>query len=786
MQYTLSQTAKICSGELHGADIPYSGVSIDSRSFDINEEAMFIALRGANHDGHSYIQSLYARGVRAFMVESIPAGEFLGAGFVRVENTLAALQQLAAHHRQQFQGVVVAVTGSNGKTVVKEWIAQSAPMLMKIFRSPKSYNSQVGVALSLLMIEGDEQVAVIEAGISKTGEMERLEAMIRPDIGMITTIGDAHQENFVSVAQKLDEKLSLFLRSRAVVYNSTYQQIKSALHHFPKSVKLVDASKFAAGGKFRGTVSQENAQSVVALWETLGEAAQLDALQPVAMRLELKEGLNGSMLVNDSYTSDINSLGIALDYLCSVASGRDKTLIISDILQSGMSDSELYKRVAELAHRAGVDTIIGIGERISAHANQFNCQTEFYASTERAIQGIKREYIADRGVLIKGNRFSQFEKLSHHLERRSHTTVLEVNLDAMAHNLNYFRSKLKPETRLMAMVKASGYGTGNYEVASMLQHHGVDYLAVAFADEGVLLREQGISMPIVVLNADADSFDLMIANRLEPEIYNFTSLHNFTSAVKSHGEQHYPVHIKIDSGMHRLGFEERDMKELCVSLSQDSSYIRVATIFSHLATSDDTSKDDFTRQQIETFDRLSNMLTTTLPYNVIRHTANSAAIERFPEAQYDMCRLGIGLYGVGYNTNPNLQLVSTLKTRIVQIKHLNSDQTVGYGQAGKLSHPTVMATLPIGYADGMDRHLGCGAWSMLVNGKSAPIVGRVCMDSCMIDITGIDGVREGDEAVIFSPQVGNTVEDMAKVLDTIPYEVMTSISTRVKRIYIKE
>ena len=474
------------------------------------------------------------------------------------------------------------------------------------------------------------------------------------------------------------------------------------------------------------------------------------------------------------------------DYLHGVAAGRPTTLILSDILQSGMDDDELYARVAAMVAAAGVGRFVGIGPKLQAQAERFVCDKAFYASTDDYLRRIDRADIAGRAVLLKGNRDSRFEKLEHALSRKSHTTVLEVDLDAMTHNLNYFRSHLRPGVRLVAMVKAASYGAGDFEVAQLLQHQGVDYLAVAFADEGVLLRERGITMPVVVLNADADSFDAMAANRLEPEIYSLRSLHEFAAAVERYGEQRYPIHVKLDTGMHRLGFVEEELPALLDALARCGRTVRVASVFAHLCTSDDPAQDDFTRLQIARFDRMSSCIAEALPYPVLRHTANSAAIERFPEAQYDMCRLGLGLYGFGFEHNAALRPVSTLRTRIVQIKRLAPTETVGYGRAGVLSRPTVTATVPIGYADGLDRHLGCGAWSMRVKGRPAPIVGRVCMDSCMIDVTDIDGVAEGDEAVVFSPAAGNTPEAMAEMLGTIPYEILTSVAGRVKRIYLKE
>lgn len=803
MKYTLGEIARICGGNLVGTDQTVCSAATDSRSFSLGDRPLFVAIAGKNHDGHAYIAELYYRGVRAFMVErDVRMDSYPEAGFVRVESSVAALQALAADYRSRFRGVVVGITGSNGKTVVKEWIAQLCPPEVKLFRSPKSYNSQIGVPLSVLMIEGDEQIALIEAGISQPGEMARLERIIRPDIGIITTLGDAHQEHFRNLQHKLEEKLHLFRTARTIIYSSHYPlieeqllyQVSEARRHSDGEMgpRLVDAAKENLCGGFPDRASQENASLAVALYDVLGYdhaaiCARLGSLQPVAMRLELKEGLNGSLIINDSYNSDVNSLAIALDYLRSVAGERPRTLILSDILQSGYAEEELYERVAHMLGSAGVDHLIGIGTRIREYASLFPHGSEFYPTTDAFLRTVTRAGVAGRAILIKGNRSSQFERISHALQFKSHTTTLEVDLDAMIHNLNVCRAKLKPHTRLMAMVKASAYGHGGYEIANMLQHQGVHYLAVAFADEGVALRERGISMPIVVLNADADSFELMVAHSLEPEIYSFSSLHAFADELKRHGERDYPIHVKLDTGMHRLGFVESDIDRLSEEIGGYGRLIKVQSIFSHFAVSDEVSEDDFTRAQLARFETMSSRLMASLPYRVLRHIANSAAIERFPEAQYDMCRLGIGLYGVAATETGQSELcqVAVLKSRIVQIKELDPSQTVGYGRAGRLARPTRTATVPIGYADGVNRHLGCGRWAFRVNGKPAPIVGRVCMDTCMVDVTDIE-CREGDEVIIYGGGPGNSVVDMARVLDTIPYEIMTSVSTRVKRIYLKE
>lgn len=789
MKYQLSEIAALCGGVLRGCDGKVETLLTDSRHCDRGEGVLFVAMRGANHDSHDYIPDMVKRGVRAFLVEhetELPPH----CGQVVVPKALAALQNLAADHRSRFQGRVVAITGSNGKTVVKEWLAQVLQPALHLFRSPKSYNSQLGVALSLLMARGDEEVVLIEAGISQPGEMARLEQMIRPDVVIFTSIGEAHQENFTSLREKVAEKSLLARHAHTVIFHGADSPYAHAIATLWPGKELVDASQEPLPALLPRVVSDSeagrvDARLVLALARWLGVETDLGTVEPVAMRLELKEGINQSLLIDDAYVADLNSLEIALDYLHGVAMGRPTTLILSDIEQSGRETAELCHEVARLVDRAGVGRLIGVGDGLRSAADVFSCDKSFYPTTEDLLRHLSSDDYAGRVVLVKGSRSSRLERVVQALERRSHTTTLEVDLDAMIHNLNYFRSQLRHHEKLVAMVKAGSYGTGDFEVAQMLQHQGVDYLAVAFADEGVLLRDRGITMPIVVLNADEGSFERMVAHRLEPEIYNFRSLADFSHAVRRAGESNYPVHIKLDTGMHRLGFVEEDLDALCETLLKLPS-LRVASIFSHLNCSDMPEQDDYTRQQIARFDRMSTRIASTLPYRVLRHTAQSAAIERFPEAHFDMCRLGLGLYGFGWHHNEKLRPVASLRTRIVQLKALRKGDAVGYGRAGVLERDTLSATIPIGYADGLDRHLGCGRWSMLVGGKPAPIIGRICMDSCMIDVTGIPNVREGDEVVVFSPERGNDLETMARVLGTISYEIMTSVSARVKRIYLKE
>lgn len=790
MEYKLSQIAEICRGRIFGRDHLVDTIITDSRhSFGEDEHPLFVAIQGTHHDGHMFIADLYKRGIRAFLIEKpVDTMRYPDAGFVMVSRTLMALHSMATHYRNKFKGKVVAITGSQGKSSVKEWLAQALSECGKrVFRSPRSYNSQLGVALSLLMMEGNEDIAVIEAGISKPSEMERLERMIRPDIGIFTTLSDEHSENFSSDSEKAEQKALLFSGARAVVYNSRFALVHNALHIAAPNAKLVDVADWLARVKFDDIVERENGAAVIAACSLLrcdvkrAEKAVAD-MHPVAMGFSLTEGLGNSLIVSDRQNTDLGSLSIALDYLSGIAGKREKMVILADIMFSNLPENELYRRVGQMIKNSDVEYLVGIGTAIKSNSSRFECKATFYTSTEEFLRSFTQDMINGKAVLIRGGYMSNFERIAHLLQRQSHTTVLNVDLDAVNYNLSHFRQMMGAGAKMMAMVKAGGYGNGDAELATALARNGVDYLAVAYADEGVVLRNKGITMPIVVLNADADSFDVMVACRLEPEIYNFASLQAFLAAVARSGQSGYPIHIKIDSGMHRLGFGEEEVASLVEILRQQSRLVVVRTIFSHLATADMPEEVGYTKEQIANFDRISSAILAALPYHALRHLCNSAAIERFPEATYDMCRLGIGLYGFG---SQGLRQVSSLHSRIVQIRSLPAGATVGYGRAGVLVRDSRIATVPIGYADGLDRGLGCGRWSMIVGGRPAPIVGRVCMDSCMIDVTDCDAA-EGDRVTIFGGGEGNSAEDMARTLDTIVYEVLTSISGRVRRVYIKE
>ncbi|MDR2564431.1 MAG: alanine racemase [Prevotellaceae bacterium] len=853
----LSQAADLIDGKLYGDNPKIGEIFIDSRSVP-SDAALFFALKGERHDGHNYINELYGKGLRAFVVERrFDETKFPGAGFVLVHDALQALQTFAAAHRSLFHCRVVGVAGSNGKTCVKEWAHQLLQDRMYVTRNPKSYNSQVGVPLSVMLMNDNTEIALFEAGISKPDEMSKLESIIKPTTGIFTNLGDAHQENFPSAENKLEEKMKLFAQVETLIYCADQKTVHDYVEALPVRsfktftwgrnrncdlrIKRSQESRFQDSGHqesrsqesghqesrfqesghqesragtsddrlrtssllldFRGkefTVqipfadpgSVENALHCVALALVCGcpteyVVEKIRRLSPVAMRMEIKEGVNGCTVINDTYNSDINSLSIALDFLGGMTQHRRKTLILSDILQSGDMEDELYRKVAESAKAKGVSKFRGIGTAIARQAKLFanidDCV--FYADTDDFIRRFSKADFNDEAVLIKGSRTSRFERISRLLEYKTHQTILEIDLNALVNNINYFKSKLRAGVKLMAMVKAFSYGAGTYEIAALLQYHHIDYLAVAYADEGVELREAGIRTPIVVLNADPDSFDTMVAHRLEPEIYNFRSLREFVVSVARAGASDYPVHLKLDTGMHRLGFAEYELPELCIALTGYKE-LKIASIFSHLAASDEALHDDFTEEQIAAFRRGCEMLEKAVGHTVIKHILNSSGIERFPHAQFDMVRLGLGLYGIGSSaeSREKLQNTGTLSSAIVQIKQVPAHDTVGYGRRGKTTENKRIATVPIGYADGLNRKLSCGAGYFMVNGKPAPIIGNICMDSCMIDVTEIEA-EEGDRVIIFGNKP--SVSEIAETIGTIPYEVLTSISQRVKRVYLK-
>ena len=795
MNYTIEKiTTLIGARRIGTSDAQIGWLLTDSRSLCFPEETLFFALKTPRNDGHHYINDLYRRGVRNFVVEQVPDHIAPDANYLKVPSPLAALQRLAERHRDEFDIHIVGITGSNGKTMVKEWLYQVLSPDHVVTRSPKSYNSQIGVPLSVWLLNEQTQIGLFEAGISQLGEMEALHDIIQPTIGVLTSIGAPHQENFRSLEEKCMEKLKLFHDAKVIIYNADDDLVSRCVRRSGFKGKKIGWRREELLPTYQipfyDEASIECSLAVAATALYLGVtpeqlAERMARLEPVAMRLEVKEGQHGCTLINDSYNSDINSLDIALDFMSRrVNDQRQRTLLLSDILQSGRSAEELYGEVNSLCEQRGVDTLIGIGPQISAHAALFRLpNTFFFATTDEFLHSDTFRQLHDEVVLIKGARTFGFDRITERLEQKVHETILEVNLNAVVDNLNYYRSFLKPETKLVCMVKADAYGAGAVEVAKTLQDHRVDYLAVAVADEGVTLRRNGITQNIMIMNPEMTAFKTMFDWDLEPEVYSFRLMNELIHAAEKQGITGWPVHIKLDTGMHRLGFDpDKDMDELIKRLKAQNAIIP-RSVFSHFVGSDSDDFDRFSAMQFEKFDRASRQLQAAFDHKILRHMDNSAAIEHFPERQMDMCRLGLGLYGVDPRDNRMLSTVSTLKTTILQLRHVPKDETVGYSRKGVLTRDSDIAAIPIGYADGLNRHLGRGACYCLVNGQKAPYVGNICMDVAMIDVTGIP-CKEGDSVEIFGEHLPVTV--LSDALQTIPYEVLTSISNRVKKVYFQD
>jgi alanine racemase len=795
MNYTIEKiTTLIGARRIGTSDAQIGWLLTDSRSLCFPEETLFFALKTPRNDGHHYISDLYRRGVRNFVVEQVPDQVAPDANYLKVPSPLAALQRLAERHRDEFDIPIVGITGSNGKTMVKEWLYQVLSPDHVVTRSPKSYNSQIGVPLSVWLLNEQTQIGLFEAGISQLGEMEALHDIIQPTIGVLTSIGAPHQENFRSLEEKCMEKLKLFHDAKVIIYNADDDLVSRCVRRSGFKGKKIGWRREELLPTYQipfyDEASIECSLAVAATALYLGVtpeqlAERMARLEPVAMRLEVKEGQHGCTLINDSYNSDINSLDIALDFMSRrVNDQRQRTLLLSDILQSGRSAEELYGEVNSLCEQRGVDTLIGIGPQISAHAALFRLpNTFFFATTDEFLHSDTFRQLHDEVVLIKGARTFGFDRITERLEQKVHETILEVNLNAVVDNLNFYRSFLKPETKLVCMVKADAYGAGAVEVAKTLQDHRVDYLAVAVADEGVTLRRNGITQNIMIMNPEMTAFKTMFDWDLEPEVYSFRLMNELIHAAEKQGITGWPVHIKLDTGMHRLGFDpDKDMDELIKRLKAQNAIIP-RSVFSHFVGSDSDDFDRFSAMQFEKFDRASRQLQAAFDHKILRHMDNSAAIEHFPERQMDMCRLGLGLYGVDPRDNRMLSTVSTLKTTILQLRHVPKDETVGYSRKGVLTRDSDIAAIPIGYADGLNRHLGRGACYCLVNGQKAPYVGNICMDVAMIDVTGIP-CKEGDSVEIFGEHLPVTV--LSDALQTIPYEVLTSISNRVKKVYFQD
>lgn len=823
MQYNIQQIANLIEATFIADFLPESAVintiSIDSRSIKNNRQSLFFAIVGARNNGHQFIQKLYQEGIRNFVVsdKSFYNATFKEANFLLVHDTLAALQRLAQKHREKYNFPIIGITGSNGKTIVKEWLFQLLRNDYNIVRSPKSYNSQVGVPLSVWQINDDHDLGIFEAGISLPNEMNKLEAVIHPQIGVFTNIGEAHAENFVDINQKIEEKLKLFEQTENLIYCKDFELLhqvikKSAIAQkvnlFTWSKKnnadllILKIEKDKIETLIQGIYKNEFIQIVIPFvdeasienaihcWSLLlflGLAQEqikerMHYLSPVAMRLELKQGINNCSIINDSYNSDLGSLAIALDFLNQQNQHPHKTLILSDILQSGKEEIKLYTEVAEMCISKGITRIIGIGEALIKNQHLFHFNQTFYKSTEDFLHHFSASKFKDETILLKGARRFKFEQISKLLQQKAHQTVLEVNLSALVNNINYYRSNLKPSTKIMAMVKAFSYGSGSFEIANVLQYNRVDYLAVAYADEGVELRKAGIKLPIMVMSPEIQSCNSIIKYNLEPEIYSFKILKEFIEAIDSNAKERISVHIKLDTGMHRLGFEESDINELCVRLKNANS-IEVKSVFSHLVASDDVEHDEFTRNQISSYLNMCNTIHNHLGYGFLKHILNSAGALRFKNEQFDMVRIGIGMHGFSAVNHPAFIPTVQLKTIVSQIKNIEAGKTVGYNRKGIVTKNTKIATVPIGYADGYTRKLGNGAGCMLVNGVLAPTIGNICMDMTMLDITDID-VQEGDEVIVFGD--GYPIDDLAKAAGTIPYEILTNMSSRIKRVYYQE
>ena len=814
MKLSVQKCCSILQAEYNGlpSEVIIDTITIDSRSLQNSASTLFFALEGPNNDAHQYIQELISKGVQYFVVTHIPDNCQGKANFLVVKNTLLALQKLAGYYRSQFHFPIIGITGSNGKTIVKEWLNFLLSPDYSIIRSPKSYNSQVGVPLSVIGINEQHNFGIFEAGISTVSEMEKLEFIIRPTIGILTNIGSAHDEGFANANEKIKEKLRLFEHAQIVIYPKSdaidkliRSNLKTVSWSFtdPKADVLVAKKQqdsitqlhftsvtenFDIAIPFQDEASIENAISCVLVLLYLEYDAKtiqnrMAQLYPVEMRLKLKNGINNCTLIDDSYSADFQSLKIALDFLESQKQSTNKTIILSDIFQSGLADHELYSRVAQLIVANKITRVIGIGTVISQFKNQFkNCFT--YTTTAEFLSQIDQLHFENETILIKGARSFQFEKIVSVLEEKTHETVLEVNLNAISHNLNFYKSKMKPTTKMMVMVKAFGYGSGGFEIAKLLEHHKVDYLGVAFADEGISLKNAGINLPIMVLNPETTSFEAIIQHQLEPEIYSIKGLKSFLKLAEQKKLHQFPIHIKLDTGMHRLGFEADTIQELIQTL-KGNQRVLVKSILSHMATSDASEHKDFSLSQIRLFDAMSNQLMNELSIQPLRHILNTSGISNFPEGQYDMVRLGIGLYGVSNDAEEQkyLENVSTLKSVISQIRTVPAGDSVGYGRRFMAAKPTVVATIPIGYADGISRLWGNGSGYVTVNKQKAIILGSVCMDMLMVEVTGID-CSEGDDVIVFGESP--TVIEIAEKTQTIPYEILTSISQRVKRVFYRE
>jgi alanine racemase len=827
--YSISNIAQIIHAEhdtLKECIIEF--LLIDSRKLIYAENSLFFALNSSRKDGHIFIQELLEKGVRNFVVQKGYTVTSKDANYLFVDDVLAALQLLAAQHRSNFKGEgseknipVIGITGSNGKTIVKEWLYQLLQKDYQIVRSPRSYNSQIGVPLSIWQMNDTHTLAIFEAGISTINEMDALWEMIHPNIGVFTGIGQSHNEGFKNRLEKLKEKLNLFRSTEQTILainEMTEEELELVKLQLPDAftwsrktgstlqviredrslIKTTIVANIAGIEEkmvipFTDPISVDNAITCWSVLKVLGYNTsiiqeRMQILEPVEMRMQLKTGINNCYLINDSYSNDLSSLSMALTYLKQQASEQKKTIVLSDILQSGVTHDVLYQIVAEELIQQKVQRLIAIGKNISAHKDLFlnhGIACEFYETTEIFLQEATHHLFQNEYILLKGARVFEFERISKWLEKQQHQTVMEINLTAMLHNLKSYQQKLQPTTKVMAMVKAFSYGSGSVEVARLLEFHKIDYLAVAYADEGVVLRKAGIRLPIMVMSPDDASFDSLLEYHLEPELFSNYIFNSFEQYLQKQAIGNFPVHIKFNTGMNRLGFEVNEAATLASRITNSNCFL-VKSAFSHLAASEDANLDPFTLEQANLFDTACKQLSIGMGYQFIRHISNTAAIFRKPELQYNMVRLGIGLYGVDPSNEKDLalQTVASLKSTIAQIRTIHENDTVGYNRKGRVNRPSKIATVRIGYADGFNRRLGNGKVSMFVKGHLAPVIGNVCMDMTMIDITDIPEVFEGDQVEIFGNNL--SIQQLAAWGETIPYEIMTGISQRVKRVYLEE
>lgn len=810
--YEIKELAEIISAEITGNPIgKIEEIYFDSRTVYQPNNAVFFAF-GDN----KYISDAYKKGIRIFVVNQTEE-TFEDAVYLKVPSPLKALQKWAKFHRNNFHLPVIGITGSNGKTVVKEWLNQLLWKDFSIVRSPKSYNSQIGVPLSVLQMKEENSLGIFEAGISQPGEMDILEEIIRLEIGILTHISSAHLENFSSNEEIIREKIKLFQNAETIIYNSDNELVERILNEvYPdkkfftfgkkngSTLRLVSTLELSKGTEikieyqsqeysfqipFHDEASVENILTVltviVALELDLSEYLPLTSqLLPIEMRLEIKEAIRDSVVINDSFNSDLHSVKVALDVLAQQAFPR-KSLVLTDVLQSKLNKDELYQKVANLVNSHQIDDLVLIGEFIPKYKNLFQTTARTFENTDEFLKELSVKNVHNEAILLKGARPFQLEKISAFLEKKSHDTVLEINLKALVDNVNFFKSKLRPGTKLMAMIKANSYGTGSFEIAQTLEHQKIDYLGVAYADEGVELRKAGITLPIMVMNPEQSSYSSIIDFKLEPEIYSLRVLDLFVQTLKEKSiTEAYPIHLKIDSGMNRLGFRREQIEELIQKLKSEKSVV-IKSVFTHLATADVQEEKAFAKEQLNIFDEVYDKICSELNILPVKHALNSPGIIYFPDHQYDAVRLGIGMYGISdeEETQKQLKNVVTFKTVISRISEIEAGETVSYGRRFKADRKTRIATLPVGYADGIRRSLGNGNGNVNVHGKLVPIIGTVCMDMLMLDVTNCP-CKEGDEVIIFGENP--SISEVAEQMGTIPYEVLTSISSRVKRVYYRE